>query len=49
MRFAYDDVALYVGAVLYDDEPSRAITDQLNRDFDERSGDLFGIVRIHYN
>ena len=44
VRFVYDDVALYVGATLYDDEPSRAITDQLSRDFDERSGDLFGVV-----
>ncbi len=44
VRFVYDDTTLYVGATLFDAEPGRAITDELRRDFDERSGDLFGIV-----
>jgi hypothetical protein len=44
VRFAYDGETLYVGAKLYDDRPERAITDELNRDFNERGGDLFGIV-----
>ena len=44
VRFVYDDSTLYIGARLYDDDPARAISDELKRDFDERSGDLFGIV-----
>lgn len=44
VRFVYDDGTLFIGATLHDDETSRLITDELKRDFDERSGDLFGIV-----
>jgi hypothetical protein len=44
VRFAYNDEVLYIGAKLYDEEPERAITDELNRDFNERGGDMLGIV-----
>jgi hypothetical protein len=44
VRFLYDDTALYVGAVLYDPQPERLITNELKRDFGGRDGDGFGIV-----
>ena len=44
VRFLYDDVALYVGAMMYDDAPTHAVTNELKRDFDTSSGDLFGII-----
>jgi hypothetical protein len=44
VRFVYDDTALYFGAMLYDDAPELAITNELKRDFDDRSGDMLGIV-----
>jgi hypothetical protein len=44
VRFLYDATTLYVGAMMYDDEPERAITNDLKRDFNGRDGDLFGLV-----
>jgi hypothetical protein len=41
VRFLYDDENLYVGAMLYDDQPDRLITNELKRDFQARDGDLF--------
>ena len=44
MRFLYDEDTLYVGAVLYDPEPSRLIINELKRDFGGSSGDGFGLI-----
>ncbi len=44
VRFLYDDTTLYVGAMLHDDEPRRAIVNELRRDFAEANNDLFGVV-----
>lgn len=44
VRLVYDEGVLFVGVTLHDDEPSRLITDELKRDFDERGGDVLGIV-----
>ena len=44
VRFLYDDDTLYVGAVLYDPEPDRLITNELKRDFGGSSGDGFGLI-----
>jgi hypothetical protein len=44
VRFLYDDEMLYVGAVLYDPEPERLITNELKRDFGGSSGDGFGLL-----
>jgi hypothetical protein len=44
VRFLYDDEMLYVGAVLYDPEPHRLITNELKRDFGGSSGDGFGLL-----
>ena len=44
VRFLYDATTLYVGALLYDEAPQRAITNELRRDFQEPNNDLFGVV-----
>lgn len=44
VRFLYDDETLYVGAVRYDPEPQRLITNELKRDFGGSSGDGFGLI-----
>jgi Domain of unknown function (DUF5916)/Carbohydrate family 9 binding domain-like len=44
VRFLYDRSKLYVGAVLYDPEPDRLITNELKRDFGGSSGDGFGVI-----
>jgi hypothetical protein len=44
VRFLYDATTLYVGAMLYDEEPQRAITNDLKRDFGGRDSDMFGVV-----
>ena len=44
VRFLYDDDTLYLGAMLYDEAPQLAITNDLKRDFNGRDGDLFGLV-----
>jgi len=49
VRFLYDDDNLYVGAMLYDDEPERLITNELKRDFQARDGDLFVLVLDTFN
>ncbi|HEV8394797.1 MAG TPA: DUF5916 domain-containing protein [Vicinamibacterales bacterium] len=49
VRFLYDDDNLYVGAMLYDDEPERLITNELKRDFRARDGDLFVLVLDTFN
>jgi hypothetical protein len=49
VRFLYDDDNLYVGAMLFDDEPDRLITNELKRDFQARDGDLFVLVLDTFN
>jgi hypothetical protein len=44
VKFLYDDTNLYVGAMLYDDEPERLITNDLKRDFSGFDTDSFGLV-----
>ena len=44
VRFLYNAEMLYVGAMLYDPEPDRLITNELKRDFGGSSGDGFGLV-----
>ncbi len=44
VRFLYDNDTLYVGAILYDPEPRRLITNELKRDFPGSSGDGFGLI-----
>ena len=44
VRFLYDRATLYVGAILYDPEPDRLITNELKRDFGGSSGDGFGVI-----
>jgi len=39
VRFLYDDEMLYVGAMLYEPQPERLITNELKRDFGGSSGD----------
>lgn len=44
VRFLYDATTLYVGATLYDDEPRRAITNELKRDFSGFNSDSLALV-----
>ena len=44
VRFLYDRDTLYIGAILYDPEPDRLITNELKRDFGGSSGDGFGLI-----
>ncbi|MBA2301549.1 MAG: carbohydrate binding family 9 domain-containing protein [Acidobacteria bacterium] len=44
VRFLYDLNTLYVGAMLFDDEPGRLVINELKRDFVEANNDLFGVV-----
>ena len=44
VRFLYDGEMLYVGAMLYDEEPGRLIIDSLRRDFSNFQSDSFLLV-----
>ncbi len=44
VRFLYDDTTLYVGAMLYDDNPEGLIINELRRDFNGGQNDTFGLV-----
>ena len=44
VRFLYDDANLYFGVVAHDAEPAKIIVNDLTRDFNTRSGDIFGLV-----
>ena len=44
VRFLYDDENLYFGVIAHDAEPQKIIVNDLTRDFNARSGDVFGIV-----
>lgn len=44
VRFLYDDKNLYIGAIMYDDEPDGLIVNELKRDFRGSTSDTFGLV-----
>ncbi len=44
IRIMYDDEALYMGAVLYDPEPHRAVSAGLEQDFSPQASDIFGMA-----
>jgi hypothetical protein len=44
VRFLYDSEMLYIGAMMYDDEPNRLIIDSLRRDFSNFQSDSFLVV-----
>ncbi|MBI4445339.1 MAG: carbohydrate binding family 9 domain-containing protein [Acidobacteria bacterium] len=44
VRFLYDVTTLYVGAILYDDDPQRAITNELKRDFSGLNSDSIALI-----
>ena len=44
VRFLFDDEALYVGAIMYDPDPQRLITNELRRDFSGFQNDVFTLV-----
>jgi hypothetical protein len=44
VRFLYDDHNLYFAVVAHDGEPDQIIVNDLTRDFNTRSGDIFGLV-----
>ncbi|MBA3297994.1 MAG: carbohydrate binding family 9 domain-containing protein, partial [Acidobacteria bacterium] len=44
VRFLYDADTLYVGAMLFDDDPRLLVINELKRDFAEANNDLFGVV-----
>ncbi len=44
VRFLYDDDMLYVGAVMYDPEPERLVTNELRRDFGGFQNDVLTLI-----
>ncbi len=48
VKIAYDDVAIYIGAVLYDTSPDSILHELSTRD-NEANADLFGILFDTYN
>lgn len=46
---AYDDNAIYVGAIMYDDEPGRIMRELGPRDSDELNADMFLVSFSPYN
>ena len=44
VRVLYDDEMLYIGAMLYDPEPDKLVSNELKRDFAPRDSDMFGIT-----
>ena len=46
--FAYDERALYIGAICHDSEPDRYFVSSLKQDFNSGSSDVFGIALDTY-
>jgi hypothetical protein len=44
VRFLYDDTTLYVGAMMYDDQPEGLVINELTRDFGGSQSDTFGLI-----
>ncbi|MEX2567945.1 MAG: hypothetical protein WD431_18505 [Cyclobacteriaceae bacterium] len=49
IRFAHDAVYLYVGARLYDSEPSKIQSTTFRRNFDNLSSDSFALILDTFN
>ncbi|MDH3733220.1 MAG: carbohydrate binding family 9 domain-containing protein [Gemmatimonadota bacterium] len=49
VRFAYDDRALYIGAICYDSEPDLLVVPSLKQDFSSGSSDVFGFTLDTYH
>lgn len=49
VRFAYDDTALYIGAVCYDSKPQQLTTPSLEQDFNSVASDVFGFTLDTYH
>lgn len=48
LRIVYDDEALYIGAVLYDEDPASLAVPGLEQDFDTPNADIFGVALDTY-
>ncbi|MEJ2203379.1 MAG: DUF5916 domain-containing protein [Gemmatimonadota bacterium] len=44
VRVAFDDQNLYIGAMLHDDEPAGLVVNDIKKDFDENSQDVFAVI-----
>jgi hypothetical protein len=44
VRILFDAEKLYIGVYLYDSEPDRILTNDLQRDFESRESDAFGVI-----
>lgn len=49
VKVTYDDVAIYIGAVLYDPHPDSILRELGTRDAGENNADLFGVQLDTYN
>jgi len=49
LRVLYDDVNIYIGAVLYDSDPYRLSVAGLEQDYDTPNSDMFGIALDTYH
>lgn len=48
LRVVYDSEALYIGAVLYDEDPTSLAVPGLEQDFDTPNADIFGVALDTY-
>lgn len=48
VKIIYDDIAIYVGAMMYDDQPDSILCELCQRD-NEANADLFGLILDTYN
>lgn len=44
VRVLFDQDRLYIGVYLYDSSPDRILINDLQRDFESREGDVFGVI-----
>ena len=49
VRVVYDNTAIYVGAMMYDDEPDKILKELGRRDIGENNADIFGVFFDTYN
>ena len=49
VRVLFDDVNLYISAMMYDSEPDKIIIESLEQDFDSQSSDCFAIMLDTFN
>ena len=48
LRLIYDENTLYIGAVLYDDDPHNLTVAGIEQDFDTTNSDIFGVALDTY-